>query len=241
MSSPTDKQKNGHHAGNNSASRVTFQDKTWATPIKPHPRARVMLRHTRALLEIYRANGVLGANLARRAILAVPRMVLAGLEKTAYDALEDYCRELTRQIERNSRQKSWKTSLGFYLSFLRLRLASSMFDIRETLKRRRERIAATRQHLQPEAEAVSEMGGYDAVYGDYEDRDETVVKSHLKNRTAEDLAWEEVRLTQIIELLGDLTDMPLKMRELLAVLENAAARVAAESVRPLFLHAFMIR
>ncbi len=80
-----------------------------------------MLRHTRALLEIYRAKGQLGANLARRAILAVPRMVLAGLEKTVYDALEAYCRELTRQIERNSRQKSWKTSLGFYLSFLRLR------------------------------------------------------------------------------------------------------------------------
>ena len=42
------------------------------------PLSRVMLRHTRPLLEIYRSEGQLGANLAQRHILPIPRIVFTG-------------------------------------------------------------------------------------------------------------------------------------------------------------------
>jgi hypothetical protein len=112
------------------------------------PLSRVMLRHTRSLLEIYRSNGQLGENLAKREILAMPRIVLSGVDKTADDNLEAYCKDLTKQIEANSNDNKWKTSLGFYLSFLRLRLASSTYSLRETLKRRKERVAMTLVYMQ---------------------------------------------------------------------------------------------
>ena len=184
------------------------------------PLSRVMLRHTRPLLEIYRENGRLGANLARREILQLPRIVLSGLEKAAYDALEEYCRELTRQIEANTQATGWKTSLGFYLSFLRLRFASSTFAIRETLKRRKDRVIATHRHTRPQADGEADMEQYDSVFGDDEDIDERVVETLLKNRTQEDLAWEARRLTRILDLMADLSDVPLKMKELLSVLQK---------------------
>ena len=66
------------------------------------PLSRVMLRHTRPLLEIYRDRGQLGANLAKRKILPVPRIVLTGIEKRAYDDLEKYCQDLTSQTAAHS-------------------------------------------------------------------------------------------------------------------------------------------
>ena len=184
------------------------------------PLSRVMLRHTRTLLEIYRDNGRLGANLAKREILPVPRIVLTGLEKTAYDELETYCRDLTRQIEAHNQGTAWKTSVGFYLSSLRLRLASSTFSLKETLRRRKDRVAATRKHMQPAQDADADPEVRDKLYGEDEDIDEEIIDTFLKNRTSEDLAWEEKRLGQMLAPLEDLSGMPLKMKELLSVLQK---------------------
>jgi SNF2-related domain len=62
------------------------------------PLSRVMLRHTRPLLEIYRAQGQLQDNLARRHILPMPRIVFADQERRAYEQLETYCRGLAAQM-----------------------------------------------------------------------------------------------------------------------------------------------
>ena len=104
-----------------------------------------MLRHTRSLLEIYRQRGQLGANLATRHILPVPRITFTAQEKQAYDELESYCQELTQQIAHHADTAN-RNMVGFMLSFLRLRFASSLFAIRETLRRRRERVEATLHH-----------------------------------------------------------------------------------------------
>ena len=61
---------------------------------------------------------------------------------------------------------------------------------------------------------------YDTVYGEEEDIDEKVVETFLKNRTPEDLVWEEDRLMKMLEPLADLSGMPLKMKELLSVLQK---------------------
>ena len=183
------------------------------------PLSRVMLRHGRPLLEIYRSNNKLGANLARRQVLPVPRIILDGLEKRAYEELEEYCKDLTAKIGQNAQGSQWRTSLGFYLSFLRLRLASSMFAIRETLRRRKDRVAATlaAQGGEP-IEGIEEE--FEFNLDEDEDADEAIVNELLKGRHPEDLAWEQQRLEQMLEGLADLSEMPLKMRELLKVLDK---------------------
>ncbi|MDM8552141.1 SNF2-related protein, partial [Desulfobacterales bacterium HSG2] len=83
------------------------------------PLSGVMLRHTRPLLEIYREKNQLNANLAKRIILPLPRITFTAQEQACYDQLEEYCKRLTARILNNG-DKNQQTSLGFYLSFLRL-------------------------------------------------------------------------------------------------------------------------
>jgi hypothetical protein len=99
------------------------------------PLSRVMLRHTRSLLEYYREQGQLGATLARRRIWPIPRIVFTAQEREAYDQLEAYCAGLAQQMTGKG-GAGHTSAVGFLLSFLRLRFASSLFAIRETLRRR---------------------------------------------------------------------------------------------------------
>ncbi|MDY6825284.1 MAG: helicase-related protein [Thermodesulfobacteriota bacterium] len=184
------------------------------------PLSRVMMRHTRALLEIYKEKDQLGENLAEREILQVPTIRLTGLEKSADDALDAYCRELVQKIAENNQGNQWRTSLGFYLSFLRLRLASSLFALRETLKRRKQRVAATLAQANPEQTDFNDLDSHDQLFGDSEDAGDPIVDTVLKHRTETDLAWEQARLEAMLAMLTDLSDMPLKMKEVLTALEK---------------------
>jgi hypothetical protein len=82
-----------------------------------------MLRHTRPLLEIYRAQGQLQDNLARRHILPMPRIVFTDQERRAYEQLEAYCRGLAAQMAHQDTPQS-RSAVGFLLSFLRLHFAT---------------------------------------------------------------------------------------------------------------------
>lgn len=107
------------------------------------PLARVMQRHTRGLLDVYRRHGDLQQNLAERHVLPlIPPLSFNALEQKAYDRLEAYCEGLNRQIHRNSEQS--RQMMSFLLNFLRLRFASSLFALRETLQRRLVRVEAGR-------------------------------------------------------------------------------------------------
>ena len=183
------------------------------------PLSRVMLRHTRRLLEIYRDNEMLKANLPRRKVLSVPRIVMNTEEKRAYDALEGYCRDLTAQITAHARGSGWKTSVGFYLSFLRLRFASSLYAIRETIRRRGEKVKAARLQIGDVADVDEEIDTLDAALGESE-ADEEAILAFLKNRTPEDLRWEQERLSELSSVLDHLSSTPSKMQTLLKVLQN---------------------
>jgi hypothetical protein len=80
------------------------------------PLSRVMLRHTRPLLEIYRERGRLGANLPKREILTMPRIVFSQDETAVHEALENYCKGLAEHLG-NRRSAARTQSLGFYLRF----------------------------------------------------------------------------------------------------------------------------
>lgn len=190
------------------------------------PLSRVMLRHTRRLLEIYRENGQLRQNLARRHILPMPRIVFMPLERTVYDQLEKYCEGLSRQLRLHGDPQT-RQMVRFLLSFLRLRFASSLFAIRETLRRRLQKVDATLLH-QLELETSDPEAGAslleDLIDEEIDEDDQVAVASLLRKRNVPDLEWERVQLKKILDAMADLTGTSSKMQELLKILERRRER-----------------
>jgi hypothetical protein len=107
------------------------------------PLSRVMMRHSRQLLEIYRQNGELKSNLAKRHVRPICAVKFTKDEAEFYGMLDDYCSELTRQIKKHNPQS--KQMMFFLLSFLQQRFASSLYAIQQTLSRRLYRVNLTLQ------------------------------------------------------------------------------------------------
>jgi len=192
------------------------------------PLARVMLRHNRRLLEIYCENGQLQQNLARRDILGVPRIVLNPAEQRIYDKLKDYSEGLARQINTHGDRQA-RQMMSFLLSFLQLRFASSFYAIRETLRRRLNKVEATlRNQLVLEADDTEAevLSLQDQVSENEEENDLIAVESLLKNRTVADLEWEQDCLKAMIEDMADLTGLSSKMQVLFQALEQRKDRQA---------------
>lgn len=185
------------------------------------PLSRVMLRHTRQLLEIYREKGELERNLATREILPVPRIVFDAQEQAAYDQLQEYCRELSQRMRENSEVDN-RGTVAFWLSFLRLRFASSMYAIKQTISRRIDKVRATLDHLrngwQAEEPDITEADLRNLLEGEDEEAEDAA--GFLKNRSEEDLLWEQNHLQGMLDTLRDLSHTSPKMRQLLAVLES---------------------
>ena len=190
------------------------------------PLSRVMLRHTRRLLEIYREKGQLKQNLARRHILSLPRIVFTPLERQVYDRLEEYCAGLARQIHVHGDSQT-RQMVSFLLSFLRLRFASSLFALRETLQRRLRKVEATlRQQLVLEADesAAGASSLAELVFEGEDEDDQAAVDSLLKNRAKADLEWERDRLMTMLAEMADLTGPSSKMQELFKALDRRRDR-----------------
>jgi superfamily II DNA or RNA helicase len=181
------------------------------------PLSRVMLRHTRPLLEIYRDKKMLSANLAKRNILKVPRIVFTPQEKECYDQLETYCQLLTHEIVKSGCENVM-TATGFYLSFLRLRFASSLYAIRQTVKRRKDRVELTlSHHVQTQSnESVLDLEDY----VESGDDDSEIIENILQGRKPQDLEWERDHLARMLVTLDDLTLTSSKMSYLLEFLNT---------------------
>jgi hypothetical protein len=186
------------------------------------PLSRVMLRHTRPLLEIYRQQGKLEDTLARRHILPIPRVVFTQQERQAYEQLEAYCRGLAAQMAHRGSPQS-RSTMGFLLSFLRLRFASSLFAIRETLRRRLERVEAALSDMRLADTAEPEAEGLGALLDDDEDDHDAPI-AFVKYRTPEDLQWECLQLRSMLRTLDDLSGPSSKLTELLRTLEQRRLR-----------------
>ena len=180
------------------------------------PLSRVMLRHTRKLLELYKAKGRLKENLADRKILPIPRIVFTPEEQAVYDELQEYCTELTRKIDASGAANERRTSLGFYLSFLRQRCSSSFHALRESLRRRRQKVERTLLFLGVPPE---ETDYFDPEAQDQDTEDNPLDKV-LENRSPEDLQWEKGAITGILERLEGLKGISSKTMELLKQLDG---------------------
>lgn len=181
------------------------------------PLSRVMLRHTRPLLELYQAHGHLREPLPQRHILPIPSITMTDQERQAYEQLDIYCRGLAAQMARQGTPQS-RSAVGFLLSFLRLRFASSLFAIRETVRRRLERVEATLDGLALSVATAADEGEIEAALDDEDDREATVAL--LQHRTPEDLRWERLQLRTMLRTLGDLSGTPSKMTHLLRALNR---------------------
>lgn len=186
------------------------------------PLSRVMLRHTRDLLRLYRASGRLNANLAERHVRPLDPINFSPTERRVYDALEAYCRDLDARVRASACQEDQRrvASVGFYLSFLRLRFASSLHAIRQTLQRRTEKVTATlraRQHagLNPTDEKLES-----AVFEGDEEGDEIAVEALLDGREEADLLWEQEALRELLGRLDELVGVPSKLDRLLSELDS---------------------
>jgi len=186
------------------------------------PLSRVMLRHTRKLLEVYREYGRLQQNLAERHILPMEPIAFNDLEKRIYAQLETYCKGLMAQIQKHGNSQH-RQMVNFYLSFLRLRFASSLYALRETLKRRLDKVEATLKHhfdWKTNEDEINSFSLNEVVYeGDNED-DVEVFQVLLQGRSMPDLEWERNQIQKMLQQLNDLTGDSSKMKVLLEQLER---------------------
>ncbi len=183
------------------------------------PLSRVMMRHTRSLLEVYREKGKLKGNLARR--YAAPRVVkFTEVEQLVYDLLEAYCVELQHQLTQGNENATNRQMVSFLLSFLRVRFASSFYAIQQTLIRRKAKVDAT---LQQKGFGRVEMDSAEmrSQLFDGEEEEDTIDENLLlQNRTIGDLKWETARLESILEEMTHLPMLSSKMKEFLTVINN---------------------
>lgn len=177
------------------------------------PLSRVMLRHTRDLLRLYKEKGQLRANLAVRSILPIPKITFSTDERRVYEDLQTYCDELTRQIGIASPEDEGRVSLGFYLSFLRQRCSSSFFALKESLRRRKDKVERTLKNLE-----ISE--NEKDFNPEEQDSDWDLLENVLENRNAEDLTWEQNHIAGMLDRLALMAGISSKTRVLLKELDE---------------------
>lgn len=187
------------------------------------PLSRVMMRHTRQLLEVYREKGQLSEKLAQRHIRPLKPVEFTKGERAIYDDLEVYLQGLAEQI-RTHGDRSSKQMMSFLLSFFRLRFASSIYAFRATMERRLKKVEATLQHelsLEPESISAEESDLKELVFESVDESDLEAVGFLLANRTPADLEWEQHYIKHLLEGLDRLAGEPAsKMLRLLSLLDE---------------------
>ncbi|HLS27061.1 MAG TPA: helicase-related protein, partial [Opitutales bacterium] len=183
------------------------------------PLSRVMIRHSRGLLEVYRKEGLLEAGLARREIVAQPPIVRTPEEMEIEKALQNYCAGLEKRIRQSQEGESrrLRTTLGFYLSFLRLRAASSLKALDNSLQNRMGKVEATLAKELREMEDESE-DEVDTGFGE----DDLSHTAFLNDRSVDDLRWEARQIERLREQIEPLIrrEKDSKQETLLGLLEE---------------------
>jgi hypothetical protein len=189
------------------------------------PLSRVMMRHTRQLLEIYRDKGSLKGSLAVRHILPLNIIKFTKAEKKFYAQLEDYCKELSRQIAKGNEDA--RQMMYFYLNFLQLRFASSLYAIQQTLIRRLKRVKQTlkiaklTKDKNIDVSLIEQLTDSDTYGLTEDDVGELNLDEILKNRSKSDLEWEEKHLKSMLAHINSMKDeVPSKIDYLLRFLET---------------------
>ena len=208
---------------------LTSIESTPAVPVAPARRAvnrllfavaplsRVMMRHSRGLLQKYREHGKLAGNLAERRVL-LPQVELTADDRAVYDCFEPYCQALSEQVKTHSQQR---TAVGFMLSFFNLRFASSYKAILDTLRRRHQKVELAIAGKLPLQLALDDEEWEEEVDDEADAPSDGVTLAGLKSRSQYDLEWERDELLKLIGQLESLAQKQSpKVRALLQVLQS---------------------
>lgn len=187
------------------------------------PLSRVMMRHTRKLLEQYQQRGILTSNLAKRHILPLAIIKFTQEEADFYVDLQAYCDGLMKQIKKNKPDS--KQMIVFLLNFLQLRFASSIYAITKTLERRLNRVELSLKVGGKNFESQEDLDEYleamqDENDADEDDIDDITIDVLLKDRSLDDLKWEKERLDRMLVQLRRIHSVPSKIQHLLNILSD---------------------
>ncbi|MCL6597622.1 MAG: helicase [Alicyclobacillus macrosporangiidus] len=185
------------------------------------PLSRVMMRHTRSLLEEYRKRGQLTANLAHRVVCPVEAIRFDDVEKQVYDLLNAYCQGLRDRLGQSQR-----TVVRFLESLLRLRFASSMYAFERTVERRLERVKLTLDFVHSKAapEAAETITLDESVFDTEEEGDEAATEGLLSHRRPDVLEWEAGQLQEMLRVMRRVQTTSSKLQRLLEVLNDRRDR-----------------
>ena len=133
-----------------------------------------------------------------------------------YKRLEGYCAQLTARLTGSG---AMRNAIGFFLNFLQLRFASSLYAIRCTLERRHDKVshALRLSTVSPVDEPDEDL---DQALFETDQGDEDACAAFLHWRTPADLTWEKLELESILEELRDLSARPSKFQVLLDSLQG---------------------
>lgn len=184
------------------------------------PLSRVMQRHTRDLLKIYRQKDKLSANLADRTVIPIPRITFTAKEARVDGLLGEYCVGLKEQLLASGLNEPNQVALGFYLSFLRLRFASSLKALQLTLSRRKTKVETTLIEQLKFSTDPTDHEELQELLIDGGDDDVDAVKMLLNNRDKDDLRWERDMLDSLLGELTDIYEDSNKFRALLTALKQ---------------------
>lgn len=165
-----------------------------------------MVRHTRSLLRLYHAEGLLQTPIATRDVRDRP-IDMTTNERTLYEAIEDYI-----STNYNNAAGGQKTAIGFVMTVYQRRLASSFYALQRTLSSHYQQIVGEAAPPLIEDEDVSQ----DETAEEMQDTESAV------ELTREALVAQERRsILDLLRQIARLGGVDSKARELKIELESA--------------------
>jgi Helicase conserved C-terminal domain len=141
-----------------------------------------MFRSTRATLRAYQERGLV-QGLAARDPEDVPVAFRTETERRLYHRIDELCSRFYRLADLSPDERS---GIGFLMAVFRKRLASSFAAFQNSLKRRRDLIAAIQQNLSDLDEYVQ---GEERIFEEDEEDDETDVALEIDRERRRLLRW----------------------------------------------------
>ena len=181
------------------------------------PLGRCMSRHGKPLLREFRKRGMLGdRKLPERDTPVLEAVPFTPAERELSADPEDYVNELrVKLMEAFAGDARAKIAVGFYLTFLRRRFASSHFAILQTLRRRLEKMRDLER--EPRLSKLDVDQVWPAEPDDIDPEEEgadgdeaSLVERVPGGRTVTDVLWEIGRLTSLIAAVEALGGMSSK-------------------------------
>lgn len=140
---------------------------------------------------------------------------LTSEEEMLYEQVTDYVREQFNRADRLKNDK--RTAVGFALTVLQRRLASSPEAIYQSLKRRRERLESKLEEIKHHPEILAQSIASEEYIAEYEDDDDELTdeeRNELENQFIDDATAARTieELEGEIILLKDIEDRALRLR-----------------------------